>query len=71
MLDDHVSWNHNTADLEIVFAEMKRQRKMGHITIVGSSMGIVEGHLKSLLKEDKSDGLYSCFIFSHHLLFYN
>ncbi|XP_021864656.1 phosphoribosylaminoimidazole carboxylase, chloroplastic [Spinacia oleracea] len=35
--------------------EMKRQRKMGHITIVGSSMGIVEGHLKSLLKEDKSD----------------
>ncbi|XP_021751121.1 phosphoribosylaminoimidazole carboxylase, chloroplastic-like isoform X2 [Chenopodium quinoa] len=34
---------------------MKRQRKMGHITIVGSSMGIVEGHLKSLLKEDNPD----------------
>ncbi|XP_010667304.3 phosphoribosylaminoimidazole carboxylase, chloroplastic isoform X2 [Beta vulgaris subsp. vulgaris] len=40
-------------------SEMKRQRKMGHITIVGSSMGIVEGHLKSLLKQDKTDGAIS------------
>ncbi|XP_021751123.1 phosphoribosylaminoimidazole carboxylase, chloroplastic-like isoform X4 [Chenopodium quinoa] len=38
---------------------MKRQRKMGHITIVGSSMGIVEGHLKSLLKEDNPDDAVS------------
>lgn len=36
-------------------SDMKRQRKMGHITIVGSSMGVVDGHLKSLLKEDKPD----------------
>ncbi|KMT03051.1 hypothetical protein BVRB_8g196130 [Beta vulgaris subsp. vulgaris] len=40
-------------------SEMKRQRKMGHITIVGSSMGIMEGHLKSLLKQDKIDGAIS------------
>ncbi|KAJ4719695.1 phosphoribosylaminoimidazole carboxylase [Melia azedarach] len=35
--------------------EMRKQRKMGHITIVGSSMGIVEARLNSLLKEDSSD----------------
>ena len=35
---------------------MKRQRKMGHITIVGSSMGIVDRHLKCMLKEDKPEG---------------
>ncbi|KAH9699086.1 AIR carboxylase [Citrus sinensis] len=35
--------------------EMRQQRKMGHITIVGSSMGLVESHLNSLLKEDSSD----------------
>ncbi|KAL2930000.1 Phosphoribosylaminoimidazole carboxylase chloroplastic [Bienertia sinuspersici] len=40
-------------------SEMKRQRKMGHITIVGSSMAIVDGHLKSLLKEDKLDDAIS------------
>ena len=28
---------------------------MGHITIVGSSMGIVEARLNSMLKEDSSD----------------
>ncbi|KAJ4824398.1 hypothetical protein Tsubulata_024695 [Turnera subulata] len=31
--------------------EMRKQRKMGHITIVGPSMGIVEARLKSMLKE--------------------
>ncbi|XP_057536792.1 phosphoribosylaminoimidazole carboxylase, chloroplastic-like isoform X2 [Amaranthus tricolor] len=36
-------------------SEMKRQRKMGHITIVGSSMGIVDRHLKCTLKEDKPE----------------
>ncbi|KAK3200694.1 hypothetical protein Dsin_024109 [Dipteronia sinensis] len=35
--------------------EMRKQRKMGHITIVGSSMGIVEARLNSMLKEDSSD----------------
>ncbi|XP_057537302.1 uncharacterized protein LOC130814998 isoform X2 [Amaranthus tricolor] len=38
---------------------MKRQRKMGHITIVGSSMGIVDRHLKCMLKEDKPEGAVS------------
>ncbi|KAG5575067.1 hypothetical protein H5410_055201 [Solanum commersonii] len=32
--------------------EMRRQRKMGHITIVGSSMGVVEAQLKLMLNED-------------------
>ncbi|GAB2221320.1 hypothetical protein Droror1_Dr00012495 [Drosera rotundifolia] len=36
--------------------EMRKQRKMGHITIVGSSMPIVEGRLNSLLQEGSSDG---------------
>ncbi|CAO2841563.1 unnamed protein product [Amaranthus hypochondriacus] len=40
-------------------SEMKRQRKMGHITIVGSSMGIVDRHLKCMLKEDKPEGAVS------------
>ncbi|XP_057536791.1 phosphoribosylaminoimidazole carboxylase, chloroplastic-like isoform X1 [Amaranthus tricolor] len=40
-------------------SEMKRQRKMGHITIVGSSMGIVDRHLKCTLKEDKPEGAVS------------
>ncbi|KAL9416746.1 hypothetical protein AB3S75_039856 [Citrus x aurantiifolia] len=35
--------------------EMRQQRKMGHITIVGSSVGLVESRLNSLLKEDSSD----------------
>lgn len=36
-------------------SEMKRQRKMGHVTIVGSSMGVVEAKLKSILEEEKAD----------------
>ncbi|KAI8031605.1 hypothetical protein LOK49_LG01G00229 [Camellia lanceoleosa] len=36
--------------------EMRKQRKMGHITIVGPSMGIVETELKSMLNEEISDG---------------
>ncbi|KAF5959008.1 hypothetical protein HYC85_000217 [Camellia sinensis] len=35
---------------------MRKQRKMGHITIVGPSMGIVETELKSMLNEEISDG---------------
>ncbi|GAA0170782.1 ligase [Lithospermum erythrorhizon] len=35
--------------------EMRKQRKMGHITIVGNSMGVVEAHLKSMLKEENND----------------
>ncbi|KAI5659979.1 hypothetical protein M9H77_28772 [Catharanthus roseus] len=31
--------------------EMRKQRKMGHITIVGPSMGVVEARLKSMLRE--------------------
>ena len=36
-------------------AEMRKQRKMGHVTIVGPSMGYVEERLKSILKEEGSD----------------
>ncbi|KAL8243109.1 hypothetical protein R6Q59_009367 [Mikania micrantha] len=35
--------------------DMRKQRKMGHITIVGSSMGIVEIRVKSFLKEESSE----------------
>ncbi|GAV66765.1 AIRC domain-containing protein/ATP-grasp domain-containing protein [Cephalotus follicularis] len=35
--------------------EMRKQRKMGHITIVGPSMGILEAQLNSMLKEETSD----------------
>ncbi|MGV7400572.1 hypothetical protein PJK47_30760, partial [Mycobacterium kansasii] len=34
-------------------SDIKKQRKMGHITITGSSMGIVEAHLKTLLTDEK------------------
>uniref|UniRef100_A0A5B7BW77 phosphoribosylaminoimidazole carboxylase n=1 Tax=Davidia involucrata TaxID=16924 RepID=A0A5B7BW77_DAVIN len=36
--------------------EMRKQRKMGHITIVGPSMGIVESQLNSMLREEILDG---------------
>ncbi|CAH1443803.1 unnamed protein product [Lactuca virosa] len=35
--------------------EMRKQRKMGHITVVGPSMGIVEKRLKSFVNEDNAD----------------
>ncbi|KAJ8900029.1 hypothetical protein K2173_024143 [Erythroxylum novogranatense] len=35
--------------------EMRKQRKMGHITIVGSSMAIVLTRLNSMLKEEASE----------------
>ncbi|TQE02210.1 hypothetical protein C1H46_012211 [Malus baccata] len=35
--------------------EMRKQRKMGHITIVGPSLGNVEKLLESMLNEEKSD----------------
>lgn len=35
------------------FSEMRKQRKMGHITFVGPCMGIVEARLKSMLTEMK------------------
>lgn len=35
--------------------EMRKQRKMGHITIVGPSIGVVEAHLKSMLREENQD----------------
>ncbi|XP_073058950.1 uncharacterized protein [Primulina eburnea] len=34
---------------------MRKQRKMGHITIVGPSMGVIEARLKCLLGEEISD----------------
>jgi phosphoribosylaminoimidazole carboxylase (NCAIR synthetase) len=37
------------------FAEIRKQRKMGHVTIVGPSMSDVEQRLKSMLKEEGSD----------------
>ncbi|KAJ8443457.1 hypothetical protein Cgig2_026244 [Carnegiea gigantea] len=49
----------DTANVEHVIAEMKRQRKMGHITIVGSSMNVVEAKLKSVLEEEKGDDVNS------------
>ncbi|XP_057476263.1 phosphoribosylaminoimidazole carboxylase, chloroplastic-like [Actinidia eriantha] len=36
--------------------EMRRHRKMGHITIVGHSVGLVEARLKSMLSGEISDG---------------
>lgn len=35
--------------------EMRKQRKMGHITIVGSFMGDVENSLDILLSKERSD----------------
>lgn len=35
--------------------EMRKQRKMGHITIVGPSMGVLEARLRSILKEEAPD----------------
>ncbi|XP_052877317.1 phosphoribosylaminoimidazole carboxylase, chloroplastic-like [Gossypium arboreum] len=32
--------------------EMRRQRKMGHITLVGPSVGVLEARLKSMLREE-------------------
>ena len=37
-------------------AEMRKQRKMGHITIIGASLGIVEARMKSMLNEESFDG---------------
>ena len=37
------------------YAEMRKQRKMGHITFAGPSMGIVEAQLKLMLKEEGSE----------------
>ncbi|XP_057470698.1 phosphoribosylaminoimidazole carboxylase, chloroplastic-like isoform X1 [Actinidia eriantha] len=36
--------------------EMRKQRKMGHITIIGASLGIVEARMKSMLNEESFDG---------------
>lgn len=35
--------------------EMRKQRKMGHVTIVGPSMGVVEARLKSMLSDEILD----------------
>ncbi|KAJ0758084.1 putative phosphoribosylaminoimidazole carboxylase [Helianthus annuus] len=35
--------------------DMRKQRKMGHITVVGPSMGIVEARVKSFLEEESSE----------------
>jgi phosphoribosylaminoimidazole carboxylase len=35
--------------------EMRKQRKMGHITIVGPSMGVVEAQVKSMLGEQTAE----------------
>ncbi|KAI8022549.1 hypothetical protein LOK49_LG03G02617 [Camellia lanceoleosa] len=36
--------------------EIQKQRKMGHVSIVGPSMDIVEAKLKSMLNEEILDG---------------
>ncbi|XP_065853854.1 phosphoribosylaminoimidazole carboxylase, chloroplastic isoform X2 [Euphorbia lathyris] len=38
-------------------SDMRKQRKMGHITIVGPSLGIVEARLNSMLNEEGSGNL--------------
>ncbi|KAK3017032.1 hypothetical protein RJ639_006770 [Escallonia herrerae] len=35
--------------------EMRKQRKMGHITVVGCSMGVVEARVRSVLNEEITD----------------
>nr|XP_043609986.1 phosphoribosylaminoimidazole carboxylase, chloroplastic isoform X2 [Erigeron canadensis] len=35
--------------------DMRKQRKMGHITVVGPSMGVVEARVKSFLKGESSE----------------
>ena len=35
---------------------MRKQRKMGHITIVGPSLGLVESRLNSMLREEGLSG---------------
>lgn len=35
--------------------EMRKQRKMGHVTIVGSSLGVVESRLRSMLSDEILD----------------
>jgi phosphoribosylaminoimidazole carboxylase len=42
--------------LSNVLPEMRKQRKMGHITIVGPSMFIVKARLDKLLQRD-TDGV--------------
>ena len=41
-------------------SDMRKQRKMGHITIVGTSMGDVERRLDSMLNEEKFDSQPAC-----------
>ncbi|KAM7253607.1 hypothetical protein ACFE04_021761 [Oxalis oulophora] len=43
-------------DLKYSRREMRKQRKMGHITIVGPSLGIVESRLNSMLREETAGG---------------
>lgn len=45
----------STGNCYNVTAEMRKQRKMGHITIVGPSIGTLEARLNSMLKEDSCD----------------
>lgn len=40
---------------------MRKQRKMGHITVVGPSMGIVEARVKSFLKEESEEEIPGMF----------
>ncbi|TYI45441.1 hypothetical protein E1A91_D13G036600v1 [Gossypium mustelinum] len=37
--------------------EMRRQRKMGHVTLVGPSVGVLEARLKSMLREEGYENL--------------
>lgn len=37
--------------------EMRKQRKMGHITLVGPSMGIVKAHLEMMLADKREDAV--------------
>lgn len=46
---------------------MRKQRKMGHVTIVGPSLGVVEAQLKSMLAEESTDYQPAGFVHNHLL----
>ncbi|GJW09110.1 reverse transcriptase domain-containing protein, partial [Tanacetum coccineum] len=50
------SRRYTSASVELL-ADMPKQRKMGHITVVGPSLGIVQAQVKSFLKEGSAEGI--------------
>ena len=48
---------------KLLLSEMRKQRKMGHITLVGQSMGVLERRLQCILS-GQSDQVHGQFTFS-------